>query len=236
MRIRIYSGQYFDQESGLHYNNHRYYDPKTGRYLTPDPIGLTGGTNLYTYANLNPINAVDPLGLLTSSYYNAHGYSNYDIDYGGAWTSPPPYYNPSHDMTKKISNQTLEDTVLAASTAAALSGSIKSRTGTVVFTGIATGASAILAGRKSPNQSIVDVTSETLKMMQKTRPEASLLSGKIIDKLVRAEWDANTVVWLILNGVDDLGDTFLDYLESFDYQPPQPSDKELYWQSDKRCE
>ena len=45
-----YPGQYFDQESGLHYNYFRDYDPKTGRYIEPDPIGLKGGTNLFEYA------------------------------------------------------------------------------------------------------------------------------------------------------------------------------------------
>lgn len=58
-----FAGQYYDEETGLHYNYHRYYDPKTGRYLTPDPIGLDGGINPYVYSLNNPINLIDPLGL-----------------------------------------------------------------------------------------------------------------------------------------------------------------------------
>ena len=42
---------------------HRYYDPSTGRYLTPDPIGLDGGINLYSYSFQNPVNYIDPFGL-----------------------------------------------------------------------------------------------------------------------------------------------------------------------------
>ncbi|ATE80596.1 type IV secretion protein Rhs [Pseudomonas frederiksbergensis] len=57
-----FQGQYFDAESGLHYNRHRYYDPEVGRYLTPDPIKLAGGLNQYQYTP-NPTGWVDPLGL-----------------------------------------------------------------------------------------------------------------------------------------------------------------------------
>ncbi|MDR6927911.1 RHS repeat-associated core domain-containing protein [Pseudomonas sp. BE134] len=57
-----FQGQYFDAETGPHYNRHRYYNPDLGRYLTPDPSGLAGGINGYQYTR-NPTGWVDPLGL-----------------------------------------------------------------------------------------------------------------------------------------------------------------------------
>ncbi len=79
-----FPGQYYDQETGLHYNYFRYYNPQTGRYITPDPIGLEGGINLfvyvdsvgkphlepnlYTYARNNPLYYIDSLGLASHSW------------------------------------------------------------------------------------------------------------------------------------------------------------------------
>ncbi|WP_454191159.1 RHS repeat-associated core domain-containing protein [Pseudomonas canadensis] len=57
-----FQGQYFDLESGLHYNRHRYYNPDIGRYLTPDPVKLAGGINAYQYVP-NPTGWIDPSGL-----------------------------------------------------------------------------------------------------------------------------------------------------------------------------
>ncbi|OMI34167.1 RHS/YD repeat-containing protein [Streptomyces sparsogenes DSM 40356] len=57
-----FPGQYFDPESGLHYNRHRYYDPTTARYATPDPLGLTPAPNPAAYVP-NPHLFIDPLGL-----------------------------------------------------------------------------------------------------------------------------------------------------------------------------
>lgn len=58
-----FQGQYFDEESKLHYNRFRYYDPKQQRFINQDPIGLVGGINHYQYTP-NPVNYVDPFGLL----------------------------------------------------------------------------------------------------------------------------------------------------------------------------
>ena len=55
-------GQQYDREPGLYYNRHRYYNPRLGRYIIQDPIGLAGELNPYTYP-LNPVTEVDPLGL-----------------------------------------------------------------------------------------------------------------------------------------------------------------------------
>ena len=54
--------QYFDEETGLHYNFFRYYEPDTGRFINQDPIGLFGGDNLYSFGN-QVLDFIDPLGL-----------------------------------------------------------------------------------------------------------------------------------------------------------------------------
>lgn len=55
-------GQYYDSESGLHYNHNRFYFPDIGRYIQSDPKGIDGGLNTYLYANGNPMRFVDPRG------------------------------------------------------------------------------------------------------------------------------------------------------------------------------
>lgn len=57
-----FPGQYHDEETGWHYNYSRYYDPSTGRYTSPDPLGLEAAPNQHGYVS-NPVSWMDPLGL-----------------------------------------------------------------------------------------------------------------------------------------------------------------------------
>jgi RHS repeat-associated protein len=61
-------GQWADAETGLHYNDQRYYDPKVGRYISADPLGLQGGLNRYAYVGNNPLGFTDPLGLVLFAF------------------------------------------------------------------------------------------------------------------------------------------------------------------------
>jgi RHS repeat-associated protein len=58
-----FPGQYFDDESNLNYNYFRSYQASQGRYSQPDPIGISGGLNRFSYVASNPLNDRDATGL-----------------------------------------------------------------------------------------------------------------------------------------------------------------------------
>jgi RHS repeat-associated protein len=78
-----FPGQYYDTETAMHYNYHRYYQQKTGRYVTPDPIGVPAGPNLFEYAESDPVSKYDPFGLWPTWIHNKM--------IRAAFSSLPPY-------------------------------------------------------------------------------------------------------------------------------------------------
>lgn len=88
----VFAGQSLDEETGLVYNFNRYYDPEIGRYISPDPIDLGGGLNLYAYCP-DPVNYCDPWGLEDDDLNDKHHKCSASFQPGGSKTT----YTPNSD-------------------------------------------------------------------------------------------------------------------------------------------
>jgi RHS repeat-associated protein len=107
-----FRGQYADEETGLSYNFHRYYDPSTGRYLSADPIGIVGGSDVFAYANNCPTSAVDVEGLMYSAIKDGSGNpvaEGNNLGTGGGVTNWDPAmgnrdYRPSCSESTALNN------------------------------------------------------------------------------------------------------------------------------------
>jgi RHS repeat-associated protein len=87
-----FPGQYHDTETGLDYNIHRYYDPDTGVYTTPDPLGLAPSPNHHAYVD-NPLAMIDPLGLAATPP-------------GRKYVNVPPGGNPTSAQVPDLTGMT----------------------------------------------------------------------------------------------------------------------------------
>jgi RHS repeat-associated protein len=106
-------GQYEDQETGLYYNRHRYYDPRAGQYLNTDPIRLNGGLNLFAYVG-DPLTEIDLLGLIVD-YEATMRQIQEDLDFssapdGAVFWSGTPRGRTARDWAEKQGKTTIEQT------------------------------------------------------------------------------------------------------------------------------
>ena len=95
-----YPGQQWDEETGLAYNLHRYYDAATGRYVQADPIGLEGGWNRFGYVDGDPLNFADDEGLQKRGSTPAVSWGQAQLNFQGiSLTNQIRQYQPNYAPT-----------------------------------------------------------------------------------------------------------------------------------------
>ena len=101
-----FPGQFFDQATKLHYNYFRDYDPRLGRYIESDPIGLRGGINTYAYVGDNPVANYDNFGLVNQNYFPAAGwpYLGNLADWANGYNEPGVYTVAGHGNESAFGN------------------------------------------------------------------------------------------------------------------------------------
>jgi len=100
----LWQGRWYSWNTGLYYFRARWYDPVTGRWLSKDPIGISGGLNQYVFAGNNPVNYVDPFGLDSIYIYGDSGWAGLVEERAGANYDAPYRAQSMEDAANFVEN------------------------------------------------------------------------------------------------------------------------------------
>lgn len=178
-----FAGQYYDQETGLHYNYFRDYDPSLGRYLQSDPMGLYDGVNTYAYVGNNPLMYIDPYGL----WRIGDPLPQWMVDGAAGWGGVL-----SFGLTNQINNALGTSHTYSQCSAAYKGGQALGMVNSLAFGGAAASRSAVKTGIPQfshaafPNRYLKQFSNPVAKWLNK---KGNLLNGQYVSWQLHAKVD-----------------------------------------------